>query len=563
MRNPIPFCIFLFTGIFPFLSASEPVLLTATRLGSPGNDRIEGVAFAPDDTILITGTFGESLEAPTLGEPQTESQYKTGFVARLSADGREVLAMLQFAPGICHPTTVVAAPNGQIYLAGYATAGLEPLIGAFEPLIPKATTRQKELTRWAPFVHRHDPQINRNLHDERGVPFVLQLKEDLSEITSGTFLEGWQSVWHVPRPLGEDQWQPVDIALLPEGDVLVSHDGGIISDHGDRRPDYRDFYHVPDYVSRLSPDLQTRRWKKEIFTPPNDPAKVKKHLGWDWPHETLGNTRIHRLRAAPDGSSFTIVGWSPSETSSEPWWSPFCFQFTPDGELRQTLYTPSPMAGSDDRMQTLVSDAAVASVHYDHAGDLLLVVKGDGGNSILRRDPLDFRNSVPNGRWQDNLWGFAGRTLFWGGVVRVDGLTGEFKRGLALNGRDERNRVAPAWPIDIAPLPDGLVAVASRHSTRFPFSENAWSEAEFPPRSPGGSLLILDENLSRRFATSLGDVQPFRVESRGTRVVLVGMARSDEVVTHEPNDRPGHIPGLGQSGYVLVVDLDPETETHD
>lgn len=539
------------------LAADEPTLVTATFLGSPGRDRIEGLAFAGDGTLLVAGSFGETIPGTLLGEPREASQYLTGFVARLDADGREILSLLQFAPGLCHPTSVVEAPDGSIYLAGYASPGMEPLLAPHSPLLGTVATRQKQLTRWAPSVHFNDPRIDARRHDERGVPFVVRLNAGLSQITAGTFLEGWQSVWHVPRPLGEDQWQPVELVALPGGDVLVAHDGGIIADHGDRRPDHRDFYHMPDHVSRLSPDLRSRRWKLDIHTPPNDPEKVRRHLGFDWPHDTLGNTRIHRMRLAPDGETFDIVGWSPSETAKEPWWAPFAFRHrAEDGKRVQTLYTPSPMGGSDDRMHNLVSDSAVRSVHHLPGGDLLYAVKGDGGNSILLRDPRDFRDPSPQGAWDANMWGFAGRTLFWGGVARVDGSTGELRHGLALHGRDKRNRVTPFWPVDLAPLPGDHVAVATRHSTGFRFGDTAWSTDAFPAWSPGGSLLILSETLSHRFSTSLGDVQPFRIESSGSRVALAGAARSDATLR---KNCPRGFSGPGD-GFLLVFDFAEKEE---
>ena len=253
------------------LCADVPQVVTALRIGTEGLDRLEGVSFAPDGSVLVAGTLGAVPEGSVLGEAVADSQYGVGFVGRLDATGTEWVARVAFAPGIAHVTTVVAAADGSVYVAGYATGGLEGLIAAHAPLIGTAATRQKELTRWAPWVHRHDPQIDAERHDERGVPFVLRLDEGLREVTGGTFLEGWQSVWHVPRPLGEDQWQPVELVVLPDGDVVVAHDGGIIADHGARDPDIRDFYLMPDHLSRLSPDLQTRRWHREVDTPPNEP----------------------------------------------------------------------------------------------------------------------------------------------------------------------------------------------------------------------------------------------------------------------------------------------------
>jgi hypothetical protein len=548
---------------------AAPRLVAATSIGGAGDDRIEGVTILADGSIVIAGTLASPLSRlpdgtvpRVLGQPQPQSKYGVGFVALLDRDGRSIRRFVQFAPGLCTITTVAArtAPNASsaIYIAGYGHASLDAMLPNAGRIAPMDFSH-KARTRWAPQVHRHDPMIADAL-DERGQPFVARLNDEWTDLDAGAWLEGWQSVWHVPPPLNEDQWQPVDLAVLPEGDLLVAHDGGIIGDHGSVRPDHRHYYHLPDYVSRISPDLQTRRWRMDVYTPPNAREKVKTYLGWDWPHETLGNTRIHRMRAARDGGQFTIVGWSPSETSREPWWSPFCFVYDTDAKAIHTLYTPSPMAGSDGRMNGLVSDAAVASVNYDPTGNLLLAVKGDGGNSILLRDPRDFTQPVTDAQWKSDLWGFGGRTLFWGGVVRVDGQTGALQRGFTIHGRT-RNRVTAAWPIDLAPLEDGRVVVAARHSDGFRFTDDAWSTDQFPPRQarPGGSVMLLDANLRPTFISSLGAVRPTRVESFGRRVVIVGIADVGNVVSAHPIMPPGG----GRDGYVLVLEVpEPAERAH-
>lgn len=179
-----------------------------------------------------------------------------------------------------------------------------------------------------------------------------------------------------------------------------------------------------------------------------------------------------------------------------------------------------------------------------------------GGNSILRRMPTDFRAVPEEGVWRGDLWGFRGRTLFWGGIVRVDPLTGALEHGLALSGRGTQRQLTPAWPVDLAPVGEETL-VAARHSEGFRFTRDAWSTAEFPPRSPGASLLLLSGEHRAEFSTSLGEITPFRIETMGRRGAVVGQARSANIVrTGDELELQGP-----RSGYLLIVERTGKDES--
>jgi hypothetical protein len=297
------------------------------------------------------------------------------------------------------------------------------------------------------------------------VPLVLRCDRSLGTIEAAAFLEGWQSVGLVPRPLDEDRWQPVAVAVLPDGDVIVTHDGGHTA--GPDPEDPAHFYHVGDHVSRLAPDLRARRWRVDVFTPEVAQPRAAWALGLDvWPHATLGNTRIMDLAVRDDGA-VVIAGWSAPKTSSEPWWAPFCYRLDPaDGRRLDAWWTVDPTDGDGERLGGLVSDSLVRAVAFDDHGQLLACLNADGGNAVIRRHPADWRQTVAKNIYKRNVWGMSGRLLFWGMVARVD-LDHGTPLGGALSCGFVDNKATTAWPQDIAPLAGGGSVVVGRHSTGF------------------------------------------------------------------------------------------------
>jgi hypothetical protein len=559
--------------------AAPPKLISATYLGTPGDDDIEDVAIAPDGTIYVTGSTAapianlpKGVRLVSLGKAVPECRYGCAFVARFAPDGAKLLSCVQFARGVLKLTTV-AAGGGGIYVGGYASKGIEPLLKPLGGLITRGRYDQRTYKPVAPKEHFTDDDFDTD-NDQRGVPCVLRFAPDLSRLEAGTLLEGWQSVWHVPLPLREDRWQPTGIAVLPGGDVVVCHDGGYV-----KRPEagetvgYEHFYYVPDYISRLSGDLKARRWKQAVYMPPMNRQTINKYLHnpspyfrvpkITWRHDTIGQTRVLRMRAGAKGR-FYLAGWSPSRTSNEPWWCPFLLGFDGDGRCVWRAYTPDPMSGGGGRLGGLVSDAAIRSVAVDADGNVLATTIGDGGNSVLKQDPRDY--TKPAGKLRGRVHSFRGRTLFWGTVVRLDANAGELLGGHCISGWSER-RLAPAWCTDVAGLPAGRALAVGRYSKGFHFTNDAWHAAPAEER-PGqkenagrrrrhvpadnGFLRVYGPDFSLSFSTPLPHVVPVTAAGRGGRCAVVGSARSAKApvknavfATHAG----------GSDGYLMVVDV--------
>ncbi|MFP4106032.1 MAG: hypothetical protein ACLFVU_08070 [Phycisphaerae bacterium] len=558
----LPLALLTALAVSPLVYAA-PEITTATFLGTDGDDVIEGVHIASDGTIYITGTTGKPMDKlpggvkpVTLGKPfKQKSNYGCGFVARLSADGRKLLSYTQLAAGIAQPTSVAVSKDG-VYLAGYANGGLEPLIAGHEPIIAKAQSRQYDLQTYSTTEHHSEPHIDR-ANFGRGVPFVLRLDESMRTIEQGTFLEGWQSVWHVPHPLREDRRQPVGLVVMSDGDVVVSHDGGYnrFPDKGEKTG-FTHFYGMPDHLSRLAPDLSTRRWKKDIYTPITDPEKVEKYAAkgsryWrrekiDWPHKHLGNTRILRLRK-DSKDNLLIAGWSPTRTSNEPWWSPFLWKLSPEGKLIWRALNPDPMGGAGDRMGGVVSDTAVRSVNVDGEDNVLYAAIADGGNSPMRYDIPTSKKQLSKDVLRGSVWAFRGRLLFWGTVARIDGKTRKMQAGNSIAGltHDGRPRTQAAWAMDIGPWTDGQVLTIGRHTRGFKFTENAWAKSDW-----GSFVRVYGKGFPLEFSTSVPDADLRVMDVRDGRAVIVGKAKSSEAPTRNPLQKS---PAGKWDGYLLVV----------
>jgi len=568
---------------------NTPRLVAATFLGTAGDDELEGVAIAPDGTIYAAGTAaGPLADLPggvkpvTLGEPNAAWGYGCGFVARFSADGTRLLAAAQFARGLAKLTTVAVSSAG-ICVGGYGGQGIEPLLNGTGGLIVKGRYDQRDYKLFTPREHYSEPRCRKQL-DQRGVPLVVRLDAALTRLTAGTLLKGWQSVWHVPLPLSEDHWQPTGLALLPDGDVAVSHDGGYATRPGDGRDiGYEQFYFCPDHVSRLSGDLTRRRWKIDVYTPPVDPKRATEvisrimpsHPGSifssPWRHESLGQTRILRLRSDAAGN-ILLAGWSPGRTSSEPWWTPFLIKLDGRGKTVWRAYSFDPMSGPDGRLGGLVSDAGVRSVAADANGDVLAATIGDGGNNVITRDPRDYTRPAPALR--GTTAGFRGRLLFWGTVVRLDGGTRELLGGSHVAARGA-NGVNPAWAEDVVPLSGGAVLAAGRHAAGLLVTADAWfttdrtigPDGKSPAKAAGQDgagrgfwrrrepcgdsfVRLYDRRFNLRFSTTLPFVELKTAAVRGRRVVVVGTANSPRA----PAQKALAACAGGRDGYLLVLD---------
>jgi len=76
--------------------AATPQLVSATYLGTAGDDDLQDAAIADDGTIYIVGNLDRPLaglpggaKAATLGRPVEGTWYRCGFLAALSPDGKK------------------------------------------------------------------------------------------------------------------------------------------------------------------------------------------------------------------------------------------------------------------------------------------------------------------------------------------------------------------------------------------------------------------------------------------------------------------------------------------
>lgn len=541
--------------------AQSPGIAWSTFLGSSADDELNAAAFDKAGRLFVVGQFGAAMDASsfpargTLGDPDADSTYGYAFVASFDPSGKPV-AILQLARGI-GVFTDIAINDAGVYVAGYATHAGESLVGP-RALLAKAATRPTFKT-YTPKEHYDEPKFTPGF-DQRGQPIVLRFDPDLTRVTAGTFLEGWQSVWHVPEPLKEDWREPTLLRTLTNGDVIVSHDGGynrIPADGVDAT--LEDFYFVPNHLSRLAPDLSERRWKNDIYLTATHPQIVSKGLKLDWKHDTLGNPRPMRLRVDA-GDNFYLSGWSAAHTSSEPWWSSFLRKYDTDGKLVWSAYETAPTAG-DGRMNGLVSDSCIASVNLAPDGTVLVAAMSDGGNTILRRAPREITVD-PGKRIRGSSHSLNGRTLFVGMIATLDPTRADLIAADVLGGYTKQDgrklRYTPAWATDIAPL-DGHILVAGRCGLNFPTTDDAWLKppaAPYTRRGEYGMFRLYDASLKLRFSTALPPSNPTLIATTpdSKRAAVIGTTASDAFPVR--NAPQPHLAG-GRDGFILMTDNTP------
>ncbi|MFW5840260.1 MAG: hypothetical protein ACOCZE_06740 [Planctomycetota bacterium] len=568
MKHIFPVTVLLacLAGASGLVSAAGPVsVVSATPFGSSGTDWASAVALGKGGEIYVAGRLGEQLDrlggkAPALKLGRQEKGWKYGraFVARFSADGRTLEAWAVMAPGACRLTALSVGPDGQVYAAGYAGPGLEPAIADLGGLQKTGRYDQRDYKLHTPVEHHDEPRRSPD-NDQRGVPVVLRFSADLTKLTAGTLLEGWQSTWHVPRTLNEDHWQPTLIGILAGGDVVVCHDGGYAARPAEGETiGYEHFYYIPDHISRLSPDLSQRRWHRRLQMPRIGRETIQKAIDAgrthtvnppkiQWKHDSIGQTRPFRLAVDREGKGFYLAGWSASRTSNEPWWTPFALGFDGSGKEVFQTYTPNPMSGGGGRMGGLVSDAAIRSIRLDAEGNILIAGIGDGGNSILRQDPRDYTKPAP--RLRGSVHSFPGRVLFWGMVARIDRTSGQLLGGDHLMGlrqrryKGTRTMLSEAWATDLAGLEDGRVLVIGRQQGGFHTTENAFSTS-----GPGGLVRLYAPDFRLLSSSTFDGAAPMELAVSGNRAVLVGRINAEKPLSKEPAATPG-----GRTDALLMV----------
>ncbi|HUT10211.1 MAG TPA: hypothetical protein VMY42_06920, partial [Thermoguttaceae bacterium] len=357
-------------------------------------------------------------------------------------------------------------------------------------------------------------------------------------LTAGTFLEGHHYAWNIAMPTYDEEWSPLGIAPLPDGDLAVLHDGGSPVHH----------YYAADHVSRLSGDLERRAWKVDIYHPEIQPIeKIRGHRESfkDWKYPILGHIRTLRMRGDGQGN-FYVGGWSVSMTSREPWWCPFLWKFGQDGKVVWKAYSYDPMGGRDNRMGGLVSDSAIRSMAVDGQGGLLVSGISDGGNTVLRRDARTYEQ--PGADVKRGYAGMKGRVLYVGHLMRLDAESRQVRAATMLGSYGTTGYQA-TWAVDLCPLPGKRVLAVGRHNQNHTATDDAW----FDVASDRGMFLkVSSDDFDEQFSVNLPDAVPYAVAQRGTRCVVVGMAESDRTPVKDALFGK-HAGGL--DAYLLVADF--------
>ena len=119
-------------GFVSILSANGDQLVASSYLGGNRFDHFEGVASAPDGSLLLTGVTNSTSIAATSGAPQTfNAGGDDGFVARFSSD---LSALTYFTyvggSGDEKTTDIAVGSNGVVGIAGSSTSGDFPTVNS-------------------------------------------------------------------------------------------------------------------------------------------------------------------------------------------------------------------------------------------------------------------------------------------------------------------------------------------------------------------------------------------------------------------------------------------------
>ncbi len=550
------------------VGAATLTLKSATCIGTAKDDDFQGACVAPDGTLYVVGNTGQPLghlpggvTPRRFGADGPDPRCGSGLLVHLSRDGSAVLHAARLGTGIAIVTTV-AANETAVYVGGYASRGLEELLRNCPGLMRSYPLRDVVRLHEASLAAgKRDPVGGRPGLGRYGAPCLLRFSKDCSRLEAGTYLEGWQQVWEKYRVAKRGRtmeggyreyfWQPTSICLLASGDVVVSHDGGYfrlpaasdseVAGYDAKLADRFLFYDVPDWVSRLSPDLGRRTWRHSLKTPSTDPAVAQKVKG-GWPLAHYGNPRTHRMRLGAREGIY-LCGWSASATSREPWWSPYLWKLdAADGKALWKAYDYDPLSGGGNRMGGQVSDTAVVTVAPADDGTVLAGLIADGGNTVMEWGPRGGEGV----RMREPLRGknFIVKLVhFWGQIHRLDDETREGKGGA---------RIGPwAWVVDMATTPRSSVLAVGRYNADFEWTDDAWFRAS-PLSNPNAFLRLYSPAFELQFSTAVPGVVPFEITPiGGGRFVVVGRAASGVApIKNALTPRPAG----NEDGYIMIVE---------
>lgn len=166
------------------------------------------------------------------------------------------------------------------------------------------------------------------------------------------------------------------------------------------------------YLAKLSPDSTKVEWLIELkgwaipptLTELND-GNIVMHgpglrtytpTGKLVRHVPVKNDRVMSgLSVNPLDASYIAVGDWMSPTGREPYRSPRCAVMNADGSLKLELFQwRGPFAGID--YYRLVADSAVRKAHFDRDGNYFGGTWSHGGNNVMFRYPYDIERRMPN-----------------------------------------------------------------------------------------------------------------------------------------------------------------------
>jgi hypothetical protein len=204
-----------------------------------------------------------------------------------------------------------------------------------------------------------------------------------------------------------------------------------------------------------------------------------------------------------DGSSF-FGGDRNTHTGREPYRQPYCYKYDPTGKKVQTLWEPVPKdIGADGAY--LQSDSSIRAMAVDQDGFLVFAGWSDGGNSVLGRQPLDFRNGIPGKGMGISTAGMGVGSVSH--LMRIDAKTFEGRQhciwmailpnyfgGPGQKGRGKPNGAAVN---QLAVLAGGEVVAIGAAATGMIQTPNAfWKDPMLPDKHGGPTVTVFRPDLS-------------------------------------------------------------------
>lgn len=412
--------------------------------------------------------------------------------------------------------------------------------------------------------------------------FVVRLDRGLKTVIAAKRL-AWGGGAITSAEVGSDG----SVYIAGKADAATS---SLAGDHQDATVAIEGFKNPPctsTFVARIAADLGGVEWVRTVQGPAYSPklslgrdgslnAALVDVRRFDARGKLLGTAEVDgglgdRNSVSPVDGSIVYGHEHMWGTGREPWRCPILNIKHPDGKLRYQLYDwGGPYVGLDNSRQ--VSDTAVRRVAHDSAGNILIQLWSDGGNSIGHQQPTDVRRSV--GSRGVGLTTAGANATSFAYLVRIEPKNYQVT-GWTLWCSQYGHKANGAGVDRIAEGPDGSFLFAGG---------TAWGLRQTPNRlargEPGGSYIaVLTPDLTGvRYSScvpgagqaELGDESCWGICSGvvagKVRAVYLGGAAADEdvygLVTATPTVQPvqGTFGGGRCDGYYVVLDLGQESE---